>query len=205
MTQDEKVASLKKAISAGELLTVVYSGGSQPGAKRDISPVRIEDKDVVIAREITGEPTPVIKHFSISKLEIVPKGFNAAAYDPHKKLTEPIQTLTDAYEAIKKGLGETPWALVLNEKGVGAYKKLADGKLEPIADVLLSPATQHNLVISMTGATEEDVPTGEWAVRGPIVKDPWGEGLDDVDERSYKKLSKAVDRFIKVAKTEMPS
>ena len=194
---------MKKAIAAGEILTVVYSGGSQPGAKRDISPIKIEGKDIVIAREITGEPQPVIKHFSITKLEIVPKGFNAAAYDPHKKQEEPIQTLADAFEAIKKGLGETPWALVLNEKRVGAYKKLANGKLEPLADVLLSPATQHNLVISMTGATEEDVPTGEWAVRGRIVKDKWGEGLDEVDERSYKKLSKAVDRFMKVSKDEM--
>ena len=58
---------LSEAIGTGEILTIIYNGGSQPGAQRQISPIKISGP-IVVARCLSSDE---IKKFSIPKIEIL--------------------------------------------------------------------------------------------------------------------------------------
>ena len=57
---------LQRAIGTGELIGIVYHGGSQPGAFREIAPLQI-DADKVRARCYSSN---AVKVFSLSKIEL---------------------------------------------------------------------------------------------------------------------------------------
>jgi hypothetical protein len=57
---------LQQAIGTGELIGIVYHGGSRPGAFREIAPLQI-DADKVRARCYTSN---AVKVFSLGKIEL---------------------------------------------------------------------------------------------------------------------------------------
>ena len=59
---------LEEAIGTGELITIIYHGGSEPGSRRMISPIKVDDK-IVRARCLTSNK---VKGFSIDKIELSP-------------------------------------------------------------------------------------------------------------------------------------
>lgn len=67
------VDRLSEAIDDGEVLTVTYSGGSSPGCKRKILPIRIAHH-LVYARESSSL---IVKSFYIDRLAIVDDDFSA--------------------------------------------------------------------------------------------------------------------------------
>lgn len=69
---------LTEASETGEIITIVYRGGSQPGTKREISPIKVS-KTKVQARCLATEE---IRTFNLSKLEIVSEDYPAKNYDP---------------------------------------------------------------------------------------------------------------------------
>jgi hypothetical protein len=69
---------LIEASKAGEIITIVYHGGSQPGTKRDISPIRVSETEVLARCLVTEKP----RTFRLSKLEIVSEDYPSKNYDP---------------------------------------------------------------------------------------------------------------------------
>lgn len=74
--------SLTLSATAGEILTIVYHGGSQPGTKRQIVPIEIR-RDALSAMDLS---TNKRKQFSINKIEIISHDDTGkAAYVPVRK------------------------------------------------------------------------------------------------------------------------
>jgi hypothetical protein len=69
---------LTNASKTGEIITIVNDGGSQPGTKRDISPIRVLKTEVRARCLVTQE----LCTFKLSKLEIVPEDYPAKKFDP---------------------------------------------------------------------------------------------------------------------------
>jgi hypothetical protein len=60
-------AALQQAIQAGEVLTIKYHGGSQPGAERQIAPMEVNG-DKVRARCYASN---AVKYFMLGKIELL--------------------------------------------------------------------------------------------------------------------------------------
>ena len=58
---------IREAAEAGEVLRVIYAGGSQPGARREIAPISIQNGKVR-ARCFSSN---AVKTFVIDKIEVV--------------------------------------------------------------------------------------------------------------------------------------
>ncbi|MCD1631376.1 WYL domain-containing protein [Marinobacter shengliensis] len=80
---------LEEAIETGEVLTIVYNGGSQPGATRKISPIKIEGAKVR-ARCFS---TNAVKLFNLEKV-VIPDGEDATALTEISQAKEALSDLT---------------------------------------------------------------------------------------------------------------
>lgn len=128
------ISRLVDAAKNGEVLTVIYHGGSQPGTQRQIAPIRIDDK-VLWARYM---PKNIVKSFSLSKIELIEQGQDSpistpAAYDPEFK---PKPRYIDLKDFLAKHLGDLEsagWYIGIDvqpdspEVRVGVFKTLKDG------------------------------------------------------------------------------
>lgn len=116
-------AALAEAQSTGEILTVVYDGGSQPGTRRQISPIRIA-ADKVYARCLDSGSE---KSFTIAKIRLAHDNEILPAYNPVSQ--KPGKT--DFYTAISGKLSELEslgWHIELTESSVCAYPIQKNGK-----------------------------------------------------------------------------
>lgn len=68
---------LREAAAAGEILTIIYGRGTQPGTKRDIVPLQIVEGGRLEARCLA---TNAFKTFFVAHLQIVDPGHAAAPY-----------------------------------------------------------------------------------------------------------------------------
>lgn len=69
---------LTEAIGAGELVSIRYHGGSDPGAVREILPLAFEGPENVRARCYTSN---AVKIFRLAKIEVMPRPVDASSPD----------------------------------------------------------------------------------------------------------------------------
>lgn len=104
----EVLARLESAIGTGELVSIVYHGGSQPGAFREITPLQIEDGKVR-ARCYTSN---AVKTFALDKIELrgpIPTpNDEAKAWNPLHRPTLAFYSIEQMHERLKAGVGG-PW------------------------------------------------------------------------------------------------
>lgn len=95
---------LEYAIGTGELVGIVYHGGSQPGAFREIAPLQIND-DKVRARCYMSN---AVKVFSLDKIELrgqVPTEIDQQnAWDANSPRTPPYNDIADIHDYCRKQL-----------------------------------------------------------------------------------------------------
>jgi hypothetical protein len=128
---------LKEAAEAGEVITVVYHGGSQPGTKRDISPIKVSKTEVLARCLVTGQP----RSFRLSKLEIVRKDYPAKAYEPttgnvQQKLVE---------QAIKLPSPPATPELISHAESLGIKLSTNTGKIEAVLAILSVLIERHHI------------------------------------------------------------
>ncbi|TAN50505.1 MAG: hypothetical protein EPN21_08830 [Methylococcaceae bacterium] len=87
------VFALSEAIRTGEILTVIYAAGSQPGRKRQIHPVSLQ-QDEVLARCIASGLT---KSYQIALLDVVAHDHPAPAYKQPKRTDKPSVNFDSGY------------------------------------------------------------------------------------------------------------
>ncbi|MCX5658346.1 MAG: hypothetical protein NTW19_01325 [Planctomycetota bacterium] len=71
------IAKCILAAQAADVLVIVYHGGSQPGTKREIGPVRCTDRELV-AWDVARSQT---KTFDLAKVEVVTADHPAPWYE----------------------------------------------------------------------------------------------------------------------------
>lgn len=133
---------LAVAARAGEVLRVVYHGGSQPGAVREISPIRVADAEVA-ARDLA---TDIVKVFKLAKIELADRGTNAPEYDP--TLTDghaDPQTIGDAFDEAKLSeLEALGWHVVASKDSISTHRFFKNGNPRKTPDVCLA---YHEFVV----------------------------------------------------------
>jgi hypothetical protein len=122
---DDLRARLIAAASAGEIISVVYHRGSQPGTVREIAPVAISEEEVRARDTAAG----IDKSFKLAYLELAGPQTAARAYDPASpppiEDTQTVQAALEAHVAPLQALG---WYVELTENRIYLHRFLKNGK-----------------------------------------------------------------------------
>ena len=128
----DMVELLQKASKTGEVIFVVYHGGSQPGTKRMISPISVSPTDVEARCLSTGE----LRHFLISKLEVVGSDSPAPEYDanqvPKKLGPESFDECVNKFRSELENLG---WIVKTENLSISLHSHFKNGKLRKTPEI----------------------------------------------------------------------
>lgn len=133
MSQDLRTRLLAAA-NAGEIVSIVYHRGSQPGAVRDIAPIAVTDEEVRARDLVAGTD----KRFKLAHLELAGPQTTARAYDhappPPVEDTQTLRAALGPHVAALQALG---WHVELTDTSVSLLRYFKNGKLRKGADVAI--------------------------------------------------------------------
>jgi hypothetical protein len=144
MTMIEQVRQkLSEAMQTGEVLRILYHGGSNPGAMREIIPLQLS-VDKVRARCYTSR---AVKEFVLSKIEL--RDFSTDKEDTKIRwdlgMANPIltlQTVSEVHSQLMTHLASAGWHVTLSEEEnlhqLGLHRLLKNGKPKKHPDVALA-------------------------------------------------------------------
>lgn len=193
---------LAAAIGTGEVIGIVYHGGSQPGAFRDISPLGFEGDRLRARCHTSG----AVKTFNIEKIEL--RGVEPTADD--RALTwrvgyapKPIfQTLSEVHAALREELEAMGWLVVHDDaphtKALLLHAAFKNGKTKKTPDASLA----YQELATIARATEDGEVILE--VTGPRVR-PWIVAAKTISPaRTFAECDKAAEVFLEVARELAP-
>ncbi|HFC93180.1 MAG TPA: hypothetical protein ENJ51_10250 [Leucothrix mucor] len=189
-------ARLREAIEAGEVLKVVYNGGSQPGAMREVAPISIKNGKVR-ARCFTSN---AVKSFVIEKITILQEGNNISAveWNPDAEQVQRYESINDLSEKEMDALLALGWHVESDDNCLSLHRRFKNGKPMKGADVSIDyEEFTYDLVVGLDGELHEENRRKRqrpWSVRGK-----------NQGTRSYGSLDKAAGLFLEWAESLAPS
>jgi hypothetical protein len=130
---------LSRAVKTGELVSIIYHGGSQPGTIREIRPIKVIPT-AVWAYDDTIKPDGMdqAKQFLMSKIEIPCNDASTApAYDPNATPVEDSRTVKEIFESKTAQFQAMGWHVELNENQISLSYYFKNGKVRKAAAVVL--------------------------------------------------------------------
>lgn len=163
----------------GEIV-VIYNGGSQPGTRRRIQPIKIGQLDMR-ARDLSAQ---LVKSYRLDRIQIAPTDCAAAWYVP--RCEDEVERIADTplpelIEPHRSALERLSWVVDVDDRSVYLRARFKNGKPHRSA--------KAGLVLS-----EDDNSKRPWHVFGP--------GL--ASGRSFSILAKAFDLFLQQAREHPP-
>ena len=211
---------LRQAIQAGEVLTVVYHGGSNPGAVRKIAPTEILGEKVS-ARCFTSEAT---KTFFIEQIEVIEN--SSVSHAPIWTLQVADQpkfgSLADFISANSNVWLSGGWHIEHQEAQLSLHRKFKTGKPLKNYDVSLNheeyasdgdcgreaKSKQTHIHVSLFGTVFADSVHGQDGVlREENFRKrqrPWIVRAKNLDTSNYSTLDKATEMFLQHARNLAP-
>ena len=189
----ETEAILREAIATGEILTIAYHGGSQPGGKRQIAPIRIEN-DLVRARcYISGKA----KAFRIKKIQVYENDVLISRWDSEEEST-PVSTysnLPDVLDAHEAALFSLGWHVIAGDESISLFRKFKNGK----------PLKHPDVAIQYLETIEDGYYDDELNYHSEVKKRarPWVISLRK-GGTSFSRLDRAAERFVLEARKHAP-
>ncbi|QKK01286.1 MAG: hypothetical protein HND55_00685 [Pseudomonadota bacterium] len=189
-------ARLREAIEAGEVLKVVYSGGSQPGAMRDVAPISIKNGKVR-ARCFTSN---AVKSFVIEKITILQEenDISAVEWNPDAEQVTRYESINDLSEKEMDALSALGWHVESDDNCLSLHRRFKNGKPMKGSDVSIDyEEFTYDFVVELDGELHEENRRKRqrpWSVRGK-----------NQDTRSYGSLDKAAGLFLEWAASFAPS
>jgi hypothetical protein len=185
---------LKQATTTGEILRVIYDGGSDPGSVREISPIKISGDKVKAQCLNSG----TVKTFLISKLRIPEDSPLERVWSPpppppdHSSLDE----FFEHYETTFQKLG---WVVKREQDCVSLHRSFKNGKVMKGSDVSLDfVEMDFDFEAGLDGEihkVNQRVRVKPWVVRGKKPN----------ESKSCKRLSDAGVYFNSLADQHAPS
>jgi hypothetical protein len=175
------IQRLAEAAENAETITIVYHGGSQPGTKRWISPIRCSAEGL-LARDLKADE---IKRFTIEKVEIVAEDHRVPWYEPAGKDHLTPQPMKSLAETLRPHVGELEkmgWFVRLEETSVSIHQRFKNARPKKTAKA------------GILGFGGEETNKRPWYVFGP--------GL--VPSRTFSYLDRAVVLFLDQARLYAP-
>lgn len=178
---------LLSAKENGELIAIIYHGGSHPGKARMIYPIKVTESEVW-GREPDAKQA---KQFKLEKVEIAAENVVVHDFSGHEDLQEPA-TLKDAIYPYLADLESSKLAVNVSETSVSLHSCFKNGK----------PRKSSELIICYHEPSpyrfETNLKTGErYQVDNKITgkERPWFVGSTRGGWH-FKNLGSAVARFI---------
>ena len=175
---EELINKLSEAIETGEILSVIYHGGSQPGSVRQLSPIKVTSREVR-ARDVSSN---AVKTFLVAKMELIGSILTTKQYDPNviNGNVEPA-SIEEAFQNQVEKLKGIGWHVELEKDSISLHSYFKNGKVRKGADV---------------GITKYDEnPSRPFYVYGPSL----------ASARTFGKLSSAIELFNEESKTHAPN
>jgi hypothetical protein len=148
---------LEQAIGTGQLIGIIYHGGSQPGSYREIAPLQING-DKVRSRCYTSN---AVKMFSLDKIELrgpVPTPQDKKIeWAPHHISVPQFNDIGEVYRAHLTDLGVLGWIVEFKKyddgEAIWLRSKFRNGNLRKTPDVgLLHETLIWDLVVQFDGS-----------------------------------------------------
>ena len=190
--------TLHDAIGTGELITIIYHGGSQPGATREILPIKITGNKLR-ARCYTSN---AVKTFVIDRIELCPnQTTTASTWDSEIMDFQQFKNIKDVYEQLKKELSSYGWHVKFTESDSGNFVSLSlhtyfkNGKLRkrPAVSLAYDKYTVETIF-------DEDTGTVTYTEKRKESKRPYR-----TESRAFGKIDRAVEVFMDKAKSIVPN
>jgi hypothetical protein len=176
---------IREAIGTGELINIIYHGGSEPGTARMILPIKIEG-DKVRAKCYTSNK---VKSFSLEKIEFA--GDEITDYTGAHREPETLEEAIAPFLDELKGAG---WEIELTSDSAGLFTLFKNGKRRKSAIVSIY------YYISSDGYEFDEYDEYEPIEENAINHRPW-----HVEGHAYKHLSKAILKFMELARATKPA
>jgi hypothetical protein len=142
----ELLATLTNAIGSGEVVEIIYHGGSQPGKSRHIQPRNIKDDKL---RAFCIE-TKALKTFLLSKVspvEPVEGGEESTTNNDYDaELPKQLGAAENLPEAMKphiEELQDVGWGIMLDEQSISLHRFFKSGKPKKTPVVSLTYIPMH--------------------------------------------------------------
>ncbi|WP_137921530.1 hypothetical protein [Hydrogenophaga sp. 2FB] len=193
---------LQRAAESGELVTIVYNGGSKPGHPRPVLPLSIQG-GVLSARE---PKTRVAKSFKLQKIASVTIGetltaSNASAIPITTPAVPVLGTLMDYAALFGPDFRAAGWNIIEGENmlAVGTYLKNGAPKKTPSVSLEFVDRSIEEVFDWETGeiGTQKRELTGR---ERPWRVDSWMQP----QAKSFSELPKAMEMFVQEVKSSNP-
>lgn len=123
---------INEAIASGEIIKIIYHGGSQPGTAREISPIKINGKKVQ-ARCYTSN---AVKYFMIEKIELIDiDDHTTPSWQPGKKAEPEYLQISDVMESWKEQLLVWGWIIKNDQDYISLHRQFKNGKIRRGSDL----------------------------------------------------------------------
>lgn len=197
------VELLQQAISNGEVVTIIYNGGSRPGQPRSLIPLSLTNEDLV-AREPAARIT---KSFKLQKIASASLSNGEALDNPNAIPIAPPQapsfsTLAEYSAYLSSDFRAAGWNVIEGENylAVGTYFKTGKPKKTPSVSIQFIDRSIEELLDWETGeiSTQSRELTGRerpWRVSS--WRQPQG--------KSFAQLQNAAEMFIQEVRASNPS
>jgi hypothetical protein len=166
---------LRSAIGTGELVNIIYHGGSEPGSSRMIMPIAFKGEKI----RAKCYKTDQVKEFYVDKITFAvgdTSSYTGLRKTPDYDFLEGIATIQDLLNRYQYELVELGWTINHSETYIGLYKSYKNGKIYKRPTIIIE-------------ADNLNFPERPWYC----------------EERRYKYLSKATTKFMKAAKERAPN
>lgn len=191
----ETEEKLRQAIDSGEVVKIEYSGGSQPGALRDIAPISVSDGKVR-ARCFTSK---AVKLFVIAKIRVIdgqeePTGSEWTPEARSEPLYGSLSELLDKEQSFLSRLG---WHMETGENTVSLHRRFKSGKPMKGSDVSLDyEEFTFELVLGEDGEFHQEDKRKR--------KRPWIVRAKNQDTRTFAAFERAAIAFMECAEGLAP-
>ncbi|MBE0454860.1 MAG: hypothetical protein IBX58_14410 [Roseovarius sp.] len=184
---EQPAERIQSAIEAGEIIRIVYDGGSRPGDSRDIAPIKIKG-GMLHSRCIASNR---FKIFTLAKIREI------SAPDSIK--TQPITPIDSIEEILEIHLPELislGWEIQHQPEFLGLYRRYKNGKLLKWPDVSLTyqPTIEYQLLLTDTGMAPHEIDQ----------KRPWVTDCRWQARSSFGHLHSAAQRLMEHARKYRP-
>jgi len=127
--------TLEEACAHGEVVRIIYHGGSQPGTVRSISIIAVTELEVR-ARDLA---VGLAKTFKLAKIELAEESTSTPEYNPiHPPGVELIGSIRDVLAAEVEQLQSLGWHVEVAEDAISLHRFFKNGKPRKSPDIELS-------------------------------------------------------------------
>lgn len=185
---------LQAACETGEVIRIVYHGGSQPGTLREISPILVSESDVH-ARDLAVGTT---KTFKLSKIELADMTAGTPEYDPiQPAVVELTGTIPEVLTDDVRRLESMGWHILFADNSISVHRCFKNGKPRKTADIELS-YTEYTVdaFVDVHGILKEE--------KRKSIRPYRLASRNFASAKTFKNMSTAVAAFLNEAKLLAP-